>query len=359
LGSEWSGTVVIGGGQAGLAVGHYLRQQGRDFVILEAGPRVGDTWRGRWDSLRLFTPASFDGLPGMPFPAHRGYFPTKDEMADYLEAYAARSGLPIQVEVRVDRLGRAGERYLITACARLLEAYNVVVATGAAATPYVPAFADRLDPGIAQLHSIQYRDPGQLRDGPALVVGAGNSGAEIGLDLAPRHRVWLAGRDVGHIPVLGGFVYSLMRRITVDTRLGRTLAAKGSGGGDPLGRVRPGDLDEAGVRGGLPVLEDGRVLDVDNVVWCTGFTRDYRWIELPVFDAAGAPIHHRGVVPGEPGLYFVGLPFQSSLTSHLVGGVGADARYIAERIAGRTRPADGSKREMVSSKRDGGGGERG
>lgn len=368
MGAERVDTVVIGGGQAGLATGYYLTQQGRDFVILEAGLRIGEAWRKRWESLRLFTPASFDGLPGMPFPARRGYFPTKDEMADYLAAYAARFELPVQLGMRVDELSRAGNCYLITAGARLLEANHVVVATGATTTPNVPPFADQLSPAITQMHSVEYRDPGQLRDGPVLIVGAGNSGAEIALDLASRHRVWLAGRDVGRIPVLGGFVYRLMERIAVDTWLGRMLAAKGSSGGDPLFRVQPRDLVEAGIQrvprvvgvsSGCPLLEDRRVLDVANVVWCTGFIHDSRWIKGPAFGASGDPVHHRGVVPGEPGLYFIGLRFQSSLTSHLVGGVGADAKYIVEQIARRTRPADRPVGDVAAAKEAGGRGEQG
>jgi putative flavoprotein involved in K+ transport len=339
-------TVVIGGGQAGLATGYHLTRHGTDFVILDAGQRVGTAWRHRWDSLRLFTPARFNQLPGMRFPAPGGYFPTKDEMADYLEAYAARFDLPVELGVRVDQLGRDGDRYLITAGHRSLEARHVVVATGAATTPRVPAFAAQLDPAIVQLHSADYRNPGRLREGAVLVVGAGNSGAEIALELARTHRIWLAGRDTGRIPItLGGPVFQAMNRLlTVDTRLGRSFAAQGAGRGTPLVRVRPQDLTDAGVqraprltgvRGGRPVLDDGRVLEVDNLLWCTGFARDYRWIRLPVLGPSGDPVHHRGVVDTQPGLYFVGLPLQYSLASSLVGGVGPDAQHLVEQITAR------------------------
>ncbi len=367
MNTERIDTVVIGGGQAGLAAGYYLTRQGRDistgsmhrFVILDAHDRVGDSWRKRWDSLRLFTPASFNRLPGMPFPARREHFPTKDEMADYLEAYAARFQLPVQLGVRVDALARDGDRYLIAAGARRLEANHVVVATGTYATPRLPPFAGQLDPAITQLHSVAYRNPGQLRDGAVLIVGAGNSGAEIALDLAPRHRIWLAGRDTGYLPgnfgslgyQVGGIVFqTVMKLLTVDTWLGRWMARKARGltGGHPVVRVKPKDLIEAGVQrvprvagvsAGQPVLEDGRVLDVANVVWATGFVRDFRWIRLPVFDANGDPVHHRGVVQAEPGLYFTGLPFQSSLLSGLVAGAGADAKYIVKQILLRARAA--------------------
>ncbi len=350
-------TLVIGGGQAGLAAGYYLARQGHNFVILDAHNRVGDSWRNRWDSLKLFTPAHFNRLPGMPVPVYKEHFPTKDEMADYLEAYVARFQLPVRLGVRVDQLLREGGRYLITAGTRRMTANHVIVATGAYPTPHVPRFADQLDPAITQLHSITYRNPSQLRDGPVLIVGAGNSGAEIALDLAPSHPVWLAGRDTGYIPGnFGSFGYqfgsivfqTVMKRLTVDTWPGRWLIRKAREftGGTPLVRVRPTDLLEGGVQrvscvvgvsSGQPVLEDRCVLDVANVVWATGFLRDYRWISLPVFDAKGEPIHHRGVVQGEPGLYFTGLPFQSSLLSGLVAGAGPDAKHIVRQLATRAR----------------------
>ncbi|MGH2541799.1 MAG: flavin-containing monooxygenase [Ardenticatenaceae bacterium] len=358
MNTERIDTVVIGGGQAGLAAGYYLSKQGREFVILDAGQRVGAAWRSRWDSLRLFTPTSLNSLPGMAFPAPRGHLPTKDEMADYLEAYAARFELPVQLGVKVDELVRDGDRYLITAGTQRWEARHVIVATGTYSTPWVPPFASQLDPAITQLHSVAYRNPDQLRAGAVLVVGAGNSGAEIALDLASRHLTWLAGRDTGHIPItVGGLAYqigsfafhTMMKRLTVDTWLGRRLVARAKAwgeGGHPVVRVKPEALVAAGVQrvprvtgvsGGRPLLEDQRVLDVANVVWCTGFVRDDHWIKLPVFDANGDPIHHRGVVRTEPGLYFSGLPNQSTLLSGIVAGAGPDAKYIVTQIARRAR----------------------
>ena len=296
-------TVVIGGGQAGLAAGYYLSQQKRDFVILDAHERAGDSWRKRWDSLWLFTPTSFNHLPGMPFPksADADRFPTKDEMADYLESYVARFQFPMLFNTKVDELARDGDSYLVSAGALHLKANHVVVATGAYSTPRVPTLASQLDSGITQLHSAAYRNPSQLRDGAVLVVGAGNSGMEIALDLVPQHLVWLAGRDTGFIPAnYGKFSYefgvilfkALMQRLTVDTLPGRWLVrrAREFSRGHPVVGVRPEDLLRAGVQRvprvmgishGRPVLEDGRVLDVSNVVWATGFVRDYRWIKLP------------------------------------------------------------------------------
>lgn len=226
---EYIDTVVVGGGQAGLAAGYYLSRHRKEFVIIDAGGRIGEAWRRRWDSLRLFTPASFNGLPGMPFPVKGKYFPTKDEMADYLESYASHFHLPVRLGIRVNELTRNGEHYLLAADKCLLKTKNVIVATGAHTIPRIPEFAARLDPAIKQLHSSEYRNPEQIGKGPVLIVGAGNSGAEIAMDLAPDRVVWLSGRDVGSIPVLGGFAYQLMKRFDVYTWPGSKLAERGRG----------------------------------------------------------------------------------------------------------------------------------
>jgi len=189
--------VIIGGGQAGLTVGYHLTRRDRPFVILDANERIGDAWRKRWDSLRLFSAAGYDGLQGMPFPGRRCSFPTKDEMADYLEACAARFDLPVRTGVRVDGLSRDGSRYMLTAGDLRLEADRVVVASGACQTPRVPPFAQQLDPGIVQLHSSRYQNPAQLREGGVLVVDAGNSGAEIALEVSRTHPTWLSGSHPG------------------------------------------------------------------------------------------------------------------------------------------------------------------
>jgi putative flavoprotein involved in K+ transport len=353
-GPERFETVIVGGGQAGLATGWHLARLGRPFVILDAGRRVGDPWRGRWDSLRLFTPARYSGLPGLGFPAPAWHYPTKDEVADYLEAYAARFELPVRHGVRVDGLGLAGDRFLVTAGPRRFEADNVVVASGAYHHPRVPDFAAELDPAIVQLHSSGYRRPAQLREGGVLVVGAGNSGAEIALEASAAHQVRLSGRHPGSEPTRAGsrldrlftppFWFAINRVLSVETPVGRAARPKLTGVGGPLARVRRRDLKAAGVervprtvgaRDGLPLLEDGRVLEVANVVWCTGFRPDFSWIDLPVLDAGGEPRHDRGVVAAQPGLYFVGLFFLTSVGSALVGGVGRDAGHIAARIAAR------------------------
>jgi putative flavoprotein involved in K+ transport len=353
-GSEQVEVVVIGGGQAGLSVGYHLQQQGRDFVVLDTNERVGDAWRKRWDSLRLFTPARYDGLPGMSFPAPAHTYPTKDEMADYLGAYTARFRLPVRTGVKVDGLSRQGDRFVVTSGDLRFEAENVVVATGGYHGPRIPTFASELDPDILQLHSSEYRRPSHLREGGVLVVGAGNSGAEIALDVSRSHRVYLSGRHPGSEPTRPGsvadrlvtpiiwFVFSHV--LTVNTPLGRKAAAHLRNHGLPLARVRPADLLAAGVerihartvaaQDGLPLLDDGRVLDVANVIWCTGYRPEFGWIDLPILDD-GEPTHERGVIATVPGLYFVGLFFLSAATSSLVGGVGKDAAYIADQIAAR------------------------
>lgn len=353
-------TVVVGGGQAGLAMGYYLKEQGREFVILDAGERVGDAWRNRWDSLRLFTPAALSGLPGMPFPFPGGYFPTKDETARYLEEYAGKFDLPVRLGRQVNSLRREGIGYVISAGEERYLAENVLVATGPYHTPRVPAFAARLDPSITQIHSSAYRNPGQLSEGDALVVGAGNSGAEISAELASTRRTYLSGRDTGNVPggavsghrlsrsLLFGWLIGwwLLSRLSVDTRLGRKGREFDRRQGTPLVRFSPEDIVRAGVErvprlegvaGGKPKLADGRTLDVSGVVWATGFKPDFGWIDLPVFEDDGYPIHRRGVVDAAPGLYFLGLPFQYTATSAVIGGVGMDARYVADHLARATK----------------------
>jgi putative flavoprotein involved in K+ transport len=354
--TEHFDTIVIGGGQAGLATGYYLKRQGRDFIILDAHARAGDSWRQRWDSLRLFTPARYNGLPGEPFPAPAHSLPSKDEVADYLEAYAARFAQPVRTGVTVNRLSKQGGRFVVEAGDLRFEADNVVVATGAYHIPRIPAFASELDPAIVQIHSSQYRRPSQLRNGGVLVVGAANSGAEIALEVSGAHQTWLSGRHPGNEPTRPGsaadrlitpliwFIFSHV--LTVSTPIGRKAAAQLRSHGIPLARVRPDDLLAAGVerihartvgvRDRLPMLADGRILDVANVIWCTGFSPGFEWIDLPIVGDDGEPRHERGVVASHPGLYFVGLFFQSAVISSLVGGVGRDAEHVVKVIARRT-----------------------
>jgi putative flavoprotein involved in K+ transport len=347
-------TIVVGGGQAGLTVGYHLKRRGQSFVVLDANERVGDSWRSRWDSLRLYSPASRDGLAGMPFPGHGASYPTKDEMGDYLEAYAARFELPVRSGTAVESLTRLNGRYVVASDDARLEAENVVVATGVFQAPYTPEFASELDPRITQLHSSEYRNPSQLQAGPVLVVGASHSGSDIAHEAAASHDVVLSGTDTGQLPVpiesrrgRMGFRLLLLAGthvLNVDTPLGRKMRPHVRHGGGPLLRYRRKDLlaagvervlaRTAGVERGLPVLDDGRVLDVRNVVWCTGFRPDFGWIRVP-FEVGddGYPVQYRGTAASAPGLYFVGLPFLHSFASMLIAGTGRDAERVARHIA--------------------------
>jgi len=366
--SEHFETLIIGGGQAGLAVGYHLAQKDRPFVILESNERIGDNWRTRFDSLRLYSPARYDRLPGWGMPLAPWTYPTKDQMGDYLEAYAERFELPVITGVGVDSLRREGDGYVVRAGAHRFTADNVVIASGTFNDPIVPAFAAELDPAITQMHSAVYRNPSQLQEGPALVVGCSHSGADIALELAATHPTVLSGRVHGEVPfdiegraarfVIPVLFFMANHVLTMKTPLGRKLRPEIRSGGGPLLRVKRAHLDAAGVdrtdarvaavRDGKPVLDDGRVLDVANVIWCTGFGKDVSWIDFPVNGEDGWPEQTRGAA-SSPGLYFVGLPFLQAFASMLVGGVGRDAQRVARQIAARA-PA-GSRGGTLSGAR--------
>ncbi len=364
--------VIIGAGQAGLAAGYHLAKRGIPFLILEDHERIGDNWRTRWESLRLYSPAAVDGLPGTRFPGKRMAFPSGQEMGDYLESYARAWKLPVRTGLHVDALRRredGRDGFVIDAGEERIEADQVIVATGAFQSPRVPNFADQLDPEIRQLHSSAYRSPSQLQDGPVLVVGASHSGADIAMEAAAAgHPTVLAGHIVGQLPVplesrRGKMIMPVMfllakHLLTIRTPIGRKVAPHIRMGGGPLLRVRRPDLDRAGVErsearvqgvsAGKPVLGDGRAIDVANVVWCTGYRPDFRWIELPIVDPDGWPMQSRGVVESAPGLYFLGLLFQYSFTSMLVAGAGRDAAFVVDRLAKRAL-ATGTARGRASA----------
>ncbi len=352
--AERHDVVVIGAGQAGLSVGYHLKRNGIEHVILDSAARIGDVWRSRWDSLRLFTPAKFDSLDGFRFPADPDAFPTKDQMADYLESYAGKFGLPVRLNARVEALRDANGRFRVETADGVYEADQVVVAAASYQKPRLPAFARDLDAQVFQLHSREYRSPAQLPEGPVLLIGAGNSGAEIALDLARTHNVYLSGRDVGHIPFdIAGFlglkllvrlvVRGMFHRVlTMRTPMGRKFRSKMHGHGMPLIRTRPGQLQRAGVRriGKITGISDGKALAEDgtkvafaSVIWCTGFHSGFDWIDLPVLDEHGTPRHRFGKSTDMDGLYFAGLHFQYAVSSTLISGVGRDARRVAGWIA--------------------------
>jgi putative flavoprotein involved in K+ transport len=350
-------TVVIGAGQAGLATGYHLAKLGRQFTILDAVERVGDNWRCHWDSLRLYSPAKVSSLPGMRFPAPAMSFPTKDEMADYLEAYAETFDLPVRTSQRVQRLSRSDGGYLVTTDHRSYRCDNVVVAPGPfGRTAHLPEFAGQLDPTIVQLHSSEYKNPAQLQPGPVLVVGASHSGSDVAYEVATAgFDTVLSGPIRGEVPlniesrparVVFPILLLLAKHVlSIKTPIGRKMRPAVRAHGGPLIRSKRADLKRAGVeivpdrtigvQHGRPVLAGGRLLDVANIVWCTGFRHNFSWIDAPVIGEDGWPLETRGVVDGAPGLYFTGLAFQYAFASTLVAGAGRDAAYIARHIAAR------------------------
>jgi putative flavoprotein involved in K+ transport len=294
----------------------------------------------------------------MPFPGPGNAYPTKDEVADYLERYATTMSLPVRTGIEARQMTRvAGDAWTIEATGQTLIADAVIIATGGYQTPKIPAWATDLDPDVLQLHSLGYRNRAQFQPGPVLVVGASHSGAEIAIEAARNHQTMLVGRDTGQVPIrsdgrLDRLVtpliwFAVNHVLTVDTPMGRKAKGQFRAHGFPLERTRRSDLKDAGVeritvratgvRDGKPMLDDGRVLDVTNVVWCTGFQGDYSWIEGLTYGEDGYPEQERGVVRNTPGLYFVGLKFQRTGASSLVGGVGRDAEIVADHIAVRAR----------------------
>jgi putative flavoprotein involved in K+ transport len=352
--TEKVSTLVIGGGQAGLTMGYHLARRNVSFRILDAHERIGDAWRRRWDSLRLFTPARYASLPGLPFP-NGDAFLGKDAVADYLESYAEHFRLPVSTGAKVQRVSKKNGKFLAETERRLFEADQVVVAMANYQVPRVPVFGAELDPNIVQIHSHDYKNPSQLKPGNTLVVGAGNSGADIAMEVVKTHRTWMSGKESGHVPfqIDTFFAHLVLFRIvrfighyvlSLATPIGRKQRPKLLRTASPLVRVKPKDLTNAGVervgrvvgvRNGQPLLEDGRVLEVANVIWCTGYEPGFSWIDLPVFDDSGYPMHERGIVHRMPGMYFVGLHFLYAMSSATLVGVGRDAEYVAKAIAQR------------------------
>jgi len=342
--------IVVGGGQAGLALGRLLADHGRDFTILEAAATPAAAWRARWESLVLFTSARYDGLPGEPFPGDPDHYPARDEVVAYLEQYAR--DLPVELDSRVTAVRQAGDGYVVELEGRSYEADAVVIATGAFQVPVIPAIASRLDPKVVQLHSTEYRNPDGLPPGRVLVVGGGNTGFQIAEELAATREVHLAigsrqaplpqrilGRDLfRYIEALG------LMRVSVETRLGSRLRHRETlVGSSPRGlrrrgvRLHPRAVDASGAE---VTFSDGERVPVDTVVWAAGYRVDHSWIDAPVFDETGQIQHRRGVTPA-PGLYFLGLQWQYTRGSALLGWVKDDAHHIDDQIAAhqRTRAA--------------------
>ncbi|MDN5857466.1 MAG: NAD(P)/FAD-dependent oxidoreductase [Pseudonocardia sp.] len=354
---------VIGGGQAGLAMAWHLRRHGLRFAVLDAAPEVGATWRSRWDSLRLFTSARYDGLPGLRFPGAGDRYPTKDEVADYLRGYAAAFDLPVRLDSRVHSLTSCGDGYELGTARGRIRAQQVVVATGPFQVSSVPGLATGLDPAVTQLHSSDYRGPHQLPDGPVLVVGDGNSGRQIAAELATTRRVDLATSGTAAVVPQRPLGRDLFWWLTglglvtapADSRIGRRMRARGElvvGTTDRMLRdtgvtLRPRLTAVDGLTGRFA---DGAMLALDTVVWATGFRRDHSWIDVPGALIDGRPVHERGVSP-VPGLHFLGLPWQHSRGSALLGFVGHDAAHLTQRITASAATRRNHRRDDTSLRR--------
>jgi putative flavoprotein involved in K+ transport len=350
------GVVVVGAGQAGLAIGHFLKQQGRKVVILEAADSIGSAWRDRWESLTLFTPRRYSSLPGLPFPGDPDGYPDRDEVIAYLERYVETFDLPIELKSPVRKLGAADGRFVLEVDGRTIVADQVVVATGPFQKPYLPGVAKQLGPDVLQMHSTGYRKPGDIREGTVLVVGGGNTGFQIAEELSRTHGVVLAvGSKQKPLPqrLLGRDLFwwltkSRLFNSTIDSRLGRRLSTRDTLIGSSPRKLRskygvelrPRVVDAGGRR---VRFEDGNELAVDAVIWATGYRPDYSWIDLPIFDGDGRLRHRRGVTD-VPGLYFLGLTWQHTRGSALIGWVKDDAEFIAEQIKAfqeaKSRPTD-------------------
>jgi putative flavoprotein involved in K+ transport len=343
--------VVIGAGQAGLAMGYFLARQGRRFVILEAADSIGAAWRTRWESLRLFTPRGYDALAGRAFPGDPDGYPVRDEVIAYLEEYAATFELPVELNSRVRSLTWGEGRFVVELDDKRLEANQVVVATGPFQVPAMPALAGKLAPEIFQTHSTGYLRPSDIPEGRVLVVGGGNTGYQIAQELSATHRVLLAvGSRQKPLPqkLLGRDLFWWLTRTglikkTVDTRIGRRLQHRDTLIGSSPRKLRRHHSVELKPRvvaatGRTISFADGSDVDVDAVIWATGYRADHSWIDLPLLDSSGRLRHRRGVTD-VPGLYFVGLSWQHTRGSALLGWVKEDADYIAAQIAAKTETA--------------------
>lgn len=351
--------LIIGASQAGLAMAYHLKRVGLPCVLVDAHARVGDAWRTRWDSLRVFSPARYSALPDWPFPGDRWGLPGKDEVADRQEAFAEHHGFEVRLRHRVEALERTNAGYLLqvrnlnTDQVAEWQASNVVVATGAFGTPWMPECATDAAPSTFQIHVARYKRPSDLPDGPALVVGTGASGVQVAAELSATRKVYLAGPDTPNMPrrFLGKDLYwwlyfTGLARMKSGSWLAKRLLPSRHGAGDALvgeslksivkrhGLIRRGIL--TGFKDGKPTFDDGQQADdIRGIIWATGYRNDYSWIRLPIFNENGQPIHHRGVVTEAPGLYFLGLKFLYRAHSSNLGGMAEDAEYLALEIQKR------------------------
>ncbi len=343
--------VVIGGGQAGLALGYHLAHQTRRFTILDAGDTHAAAWRSRWDSLTLFTPARYDALPGRAFPGDPDRYPTRDEVVEYLTDYAREFELPVELNARVRAVHACERGYLVETDDRAYEAEQVVIATGPFQTPRIPTIAQHLAADVQQLHSSDYQRADDLADGPVLVVGGGNTGFQIAHELAATREVHLAiGSRQTPLPqqLLGRDLFAILSATglmgkTIDSRLGRRLSGRDALiGSSPRAIRRRGVHVRPRATGGAATtitFADESTLDPQTVIWATGFGVDYSYVDAPVFDDDGTVIHTRGVTAAT-GLYVLGMPWQHTRGSALLGWVKDDAQHIAAQISKLATRAD-------------------
>ncbi|MFD2168425.1 flavin-containing monooxygenase [Tumebacillus lipolyticus] len=334
--------VVIGAGQAGLSMGYHLGQKGVSYTLLEEHPRVGDSWRNRYQSLELFTPREYSALPGLKMIGEPKGYPTKDEVADYLEMYAEHFQMPVMLNTSVQALQAVPNGFRISTSRGDIHAHKVVVAIGAFQKPFTPALSGTVADSVFQIHAADYRDPSPLRDGAVLVVGAGNSGVQIAQELTEKHQVILSvGKEMKFLPKewMGRSIFKWMdltgvAKATVDSKLGRFIRKN-----DPIigfevkAFLKSGAIQlrprTKSANGNEIVFEDGSSCEVQNIIWATGYRSDYRWIKLSgLFDEDGNVIHQRGKTP-VPGIFFLGLSWQYRRGSALLMGVGEDAEYLA------------------------------
>jgi putative flavoprotein involved in K+ transport len=339
--------LIIGAGQAGLGVAQRLRRHPQLSVLVVDALPVGASWRERWESLQLFTPRRFSGLPGLSFPVGPARSPSRTEMAHYLQQYAAYFAPPVRTGARVLRLTRSPSGFCAETSLGPIRAQQVVLATGPFRRPHVPAVGDDLDPSVTQLHSHSYRRPSDIPAGEVLVVGGGNSAAQLAIELAATHQVtiaspgplWFLPEDVLGVSVYWWTLLAGILNAKAGGRISRYVRRRGDAivGTDlrvliAEGRVRLLPHRVVAGRGRAVELADGTVLPVASVLWCTGFRPDTGWVGVPgAVSPTGTPLHDRGASP-VPGLHWMGLPWQTRLNSSIIDGVDRDARRTAKRI---------------------------
>ena len=338
--------IIIGAGQAGLSMGYYLKKTNLSFLILDKGARIGEVWKNRYDSLKLFTPHEYSSLPGLALEGIQNDYPTKDDIAHYLSTYANTFKLPVKLKVAVQGIHKTESGFQISTTQEDFTAKNVVIATGAFQKPHLQEFRNRLSDDVLQLHSSEYKNSKQLRDGPVLVVGGGNSGTQIAVELSKDRKTYLSvshkmkfvPQDIMNKSIFWWLDKLGVYRANVNSKMGQFLKKQP----DPIFGYELKSLIKNGkvivkprtisIQNDHFIFEDNSEVQVNNVIWSTGFISDYTWIDIAeVFDESNQPLHQRGVTSVK-GLYFLGLPWQSSRGSALLQGVGADAEYLLNNI---------------------------